>query len=163
MKYGDCTNSEPHPRHGDCSGLGKLWLQTQPTAQYHREDTDYHTCWCGKPWPCKFKDARPVPRPARAMGRMMGEIGRTTDMDGMEAGKLKSTVGRKSGWRVSGMVPRSYFRRKQRKLALWIRKHLTRTITRIEHGHGPGTLRVGDPITFGTEWTCGRCGGKVEW
>lgn len=82
----------------------------------HRYDRDYHTCWCGKPWPCS--ELMPKSKPTRRL--------------------------------------RHRFR-------MWLRKHCTRTMTRLEHGHGPGTLTRFGGTYPGYDWKCQRCGEHSEW
>ncbi len=46
---------------------------------------------------------------------------------------------------------------------MWLRKHCTRTMARLEHGHGPGMLQRFEGTYPGYCWKCGRCGEHAEW
>ncbi len=77
---------------------------------------------------------------------MMGTIG-TTDSG------ARAHIGRNP---VTG-------RRLLHTFRMWLRKHLTRTMARLEHGHGPGTLRRFQGTYPGYDWKCERCGKHSEW
>ncbi len=150
MEYDHCTNAEPHPWHHTAQSICPGWgsQRSRPVLT-------------GIPQQGPRTEEQNASMPAAILDAR--EYG--TDSDGLASGQLRSTVGRAlgEGRRKRRSVPKSYFRRKQHGLALWIKKHLTRTITRLEHGHGPGTLTRFGGTYPGYDWKCERCGEHAEW